>query len=551
MDQKDIGDGSLPLDQTESISFGSPQTPPHKLTTSSAALNSWTILPDERIELLLDSSNDESGSVARREEEQRLNQEQQDEKHANDRSMRPLDDVQTVGAGAADDISDGISIISDCESTERISPHPFLRDHLNELLHFNDLSTPIVLTTSSSSQAPDQQPEENQLKERRRESAPKDDDDNDVTLSNNDKNLMVRQQTSSALSAYQRLPNLVQSGLTAVFYVGVTLAILAFIGKLRHPEWENGTGESGKSMGNLERRLDDLELQNNLMRAEIDLISKQLQYLSSDQGPTQQQQQGRKAKTFKAWSGNGDAGQPVDITKEDLKRPFKCQDGNYVEFAAMCLESKKTTAEHAESLVDEIGNVVNDVLQQSQTFQRFEKVTDRLAASTNGDGDGDANYVNGNGDKVGSEYSKKQQQRQKNINKYSSESTQTGQTGSHHQHQHSREEQQSKFYKKQRYAANSKENDSKERYKKKFYKEHDDSDEHRSQQRGKKPRQMSKEDDDEDDDNNNNSGSGEWHERMMQHREQSRKRNHHNNKSNWYIERGDSREQKRSSETKR
>ncbi|XP_023035276.1 putative uncharacterized protein DDB_G0282129 isoform X2 [Drosophila willistoni] len=550
MDEKDIGDGSLPLDQTESIPSGSPQTPPHKLLTSSA-LNSWTILPDEKIELLLDNSNEDSGSVARREEEQRLNQEQHDEKHANDRCMRPLDEVQLVGAGAADDISDGISIISDCESTERISPHPFLSDHLNELLHFNDLSTPIVLTTSSSSQAPDQQPEENQLKQRRHENAPNEDDDGE-SLSNNDKNLMVRQQTSSALSGYQRLPNLVQSGLTAVFYVGVTLAILAFIGKLRHPEWENGNGESGKSMSNLERRLEDLELQNNLMRAEIDLISKQLQYLSSDQGPTQQQQQqqqGRKAKTFKAWSGNGDAGQPVDITKEDLKRPFKCQDGNYVEFAAMCLESKKTTAEHAESLVDEIGNVVNNVLQQSQTFQRFEKVTDRLAASTNVDGNAN------NGDEIGSDFSKKQQQqRQKNINKYSSESPQTAQSGSHHQHQHSREEQQSKFYKKQRYAANSKENDSKERYKKKFYKEHDDSDEHRSQQRGKKPRRMSKEDDDDDDDdddNNNNSGSGEWHQQMMQHREQSRKRNQRNNNNNWYIERGDSREQKRSGETKR
>jgi len=106
--------------------------------------------------------------------------------------------------------------------------------------------------------------------------------------------------------------------------VSATLAILAFVGKLRNPEWQV-LGED-KPLVELERRVGELELQNNLLRAEIDIMSKKLQYLlGSGQDGMQRQGAGRaKGKTFKAWPGNGDSVSPVDITKADLKQPFPC-----------------------------------------------------------------------------------------------------------------------------------------------------------------------------------------------------------------------------------
>lgn len=134
-------------------------------------------------------------------------------------------------------------------------------------------------------------------------------------------NIQLSEQQPSIVG--YRLPTLVQNGLTAVFYVGATLAILAFIGRLKNPEWQVLGGD--KPSAELEQRLVDLEMQNNLMRAEIDIMSKQLNYLSGQgqsQSQSQHQQsqpQGRKPKTFKAWPGNGNSVDPVDITKQDLK----------------------------------------------------------------------------------------------------------------------------------------------------------------------------------------------------------------------------------------
>nr|XP_032295669.1 uncharacterized protein LOC6636687 [Drosophila virilis] len=427
----------------------------------------------------------------------------------------------------AEDVSDGISIISDCESTGRISPHPFLREHLNELNFKYDSGHELPLLGNLPEDIAVQQ-----IHERRRVQLELDD-----ALRTQTASPVVRPQSELSQPTQRlgyRLPTLVESGLTAVFYVGATLAILAFISRLRNPEWQALGGD--KPIAELEQRLVELELQNNLMRAEIDIMSKQLQYLSSlagsgqGQAQAQSQSQGRRAKTFKAWPGNGNSVDPVDITKADLKRPYKCPDGQYVEIAAMCMENKP----HAESLADEIGNVVNDVLQQSQAFHNFEKVTERLgtlAGQKDAPSDSPKTY-HAHGEKMRPPPLDNNSRGPVPVHvpqpTYDTSKERYTTKHNHKRREHSRE--------RNRYKSS--EHDSKERHNRK----HADKS---KEERGKKRHGGH------DNDSGSGSGSGEWHERMMQHREQSRQRHEQKRNNNWYIERGGSREQIRSGETRR
>ncbi|XP_064536960.1 uncharacterized protein LOC135427397 [Drosophila montana] len=481
--------------------------------------SSWTILPAERIEIL---DNNSSGSGSSSEESSLsagpLTREQRVEGVGEDEQANARGKLVEEPDTQAEDVSDGISIISDCESTGRISPHPFLREHLNELNFKYDSGHELPLLGNLPEDIAVQQ-----IRERRRVQLELDD-----ALQAETSSPVVRPQSelSQPTQAGYRLPTLVQSGLTAVFYVGATLAILAFIGRLRNPEWQVLGGE--KPLAELEQRLVELELQNNLMRAEIDIISKQLQYLSSlagsGQGQAQAQSQGRRAKTFKAWPGNGNSVDPVDITKADLKRPYKCPDGQYVEIAAMCMENKP----HAESLADEIGNVVNDVLQQSQAFHNFEKVTERLGTLAG------QKETPSDSPKTFHAHGEKMRPTPLDNNSrgpvpvpvhvpqptFDSSKERYATKHNHKRQEHSRERNR---YKSSEYDSSRRHADkSKEERGKKRHGEHD-----------------------------NDSGSGEWHERMMQHREQSRQRHEQKRNNNWYIERGGSREQIRSGETRR
>lgn len=410
----------------------------------------------------------------------------------------------------ADDISDGISIISDCESTDRISPNLFLRQPLVDL-GFSELPTnPIILGGASTSGV--QQLEERQdftdARQRKREPE-------EVA------ERVVRSKLELKMSDMPVLPPLVQTGLTAVFYVGATLAILAFVGKLRYPEWQV-LGDN-KPLAELERRVGDLELQNNLLRAEIDIMSKQLQYLGGGGGGAGGQEAGQrqsraKGKTFRAWPGNGDSVQPVDITKTDLKKSFQCEDGQFVEIAAMCLESKPP---HADSLTDEIGNAVNDVLQQSRAFHNFEKVTEKLGTLTGANEANEANETPSQPNPSRSpdqEHVSKERYKPKYKQDHSQERKKYGRFTKSREEEHSKERNQRKY------------NDHASRERKNGFKDKDNSR------------------DRDDDGNDNDSGSDEWHERRSQQREQARHKHAQKRNNNWYIERGDSREQMRSGE---
>lgn len=176
------------------------------------------------------------------------------------------------------------------------------------------------------------------------------------------------------------MPPLLKRGLQGIFYIGVALAILGVIGKIRNPTWQPLADSKNPSAADLEQKINDMELQNNLMRAEIDLLNKQVKYLNNLNEPQQQRKQGKykEGKTFKVWSGNGDTLRPVEITKDDLKRPYKCPDGTFTEFAGMCVENQR----HEPNIVEQFEQVVDDLKQHSETIQTFEKVAQELHGFT-------------------------------------------------------------------------------------------------------------------------------------------------------------------------
>ncbi|KAH8387322.1 hypothetical protein KR093_006296 [Drosophila rubida] len=539
------------------------------LMTSNSS--SWTILPADHIEVL--DSTTTAGVV------EACKGEEPDESSGEPANERCPPVAETDAQ--AEDFSDGISIISDCESTGRLTPSPTPRALLNDLNTSFELGNDLPPTPNHHAA------HSQQLRMRRQQlQEAQDTTDGDQPKQPAAVAELNTPPQSNSVMGY-RLPAVVQSGLTAVFYVCCTLAMLAFVGRLRNPEWQM-LGDD-KQLAQLEQRLVDLELQNNLMRAEIDIMSKQLNYLSGQphaQPPASSSStfQGRKLKTFKAWPGNGNSGDPVDITKQDLKRPYKCADGKFVEIAGMCVESKP----HAESLADEIGNVVNDVLQQSQAFHNFEKLTEQLGTLA-GAGDDEAsetpstafhahdenaNTYNANRGKEryqGKKWSNEQQARFKsneyeakrraarsnsnehdsdeNGNENSKERKQRDKSNEHTRYksnEHDSDENENSKERKQRDKSNehskehtrykSNEHDSKERHHKKYA--------DKSKERyGKKQQQHRKQHDDDD--------SGEWHERMMQHRENARQHQDQKRNNNWFIERSSNREQRRSGEDRR
>nr|XP_017018127.1 uncharacterized protein LOC108071779 isoform X2 [Drosophila kikkawai] len=477
-------------------------------SSSSSGPNSWTILPvvRERGEGLEEEELPDPGRSPA-------------DKHANDRCNR-----QVTDDSPADDISDGISIISDCESTDRISPNLFLRQPLVDL-GFSEMPTgPIILGSAATTSGVQQLEERQDFNDGSADSRQRKQREHEEVAER-----VVRSKLEMKLSDLQVLPPLVQSGLTAIFYVVATLAILAFVGKLRHPEWQ--VLGNDKPLADLERRVGDLELQNNLLRAEIDIMSKQLQYLGGGGGGGGGQEAGQrqsrtKGKTFKAWPGNGDSVQPVDITKTDLKKSFQCEDGQFVEIAAMCLESKPP---HAESLADEIGDAVNDVLQQSRAFHNFEKVTEKLGTLSGG------NEANGSPPQSSNPRAGAAQDREQPRRENASKERYKPRYKQEHSHERKKQGRNTRSREQEGHS---------DEQRGKYRKYNDHGSRERFNKNGRKPMDNSHEGDDKD----NDSGSGEWHERMMQHREHARHKQAQKRNNNWYIERGDSREQMRSGE---
>lgn len=548
-------------------------------TESSDTFETWTLVNDKeknklqdnlkndnenRVEILKNSDNDKEHHKAEEEEERTIEQEPQ--------LKDSLIDVTN------DDFSDGISIISENESVGRISPHPFVTDHLHDLNmkyslsdHMDDTILNKMREDMENESVPlqMQQPlaaeEDQQLRQRHRS----------ITFTA-DRDNQALQKASQTLATANELVPLVKRGLQGIFYLSVGLAILGLIGKIVNPTWKPLATivNSSPSTVELEQKVNDMELQNNLMRAEIDLLNKQVKYLSTLNEPQQQKptkyKDYKESKTFKAWSGNGDSLKPVDITKQDLKKPYKCPDGSFVEIANMCMEQRRA---NEPSLVDQFGQVVEDLKEQSEAFKTFEMVAEELQGfqpnpfdmfseqedpaahkkqfiknkpvyETNkqdpnlnvphkhnkynkAEGKYDENY------KLNKEFKKslgKDEYKQSRDFKKYSDPENIG--------DHSRERNE---WKSDKFGNNSRErksrkDNSKERYTKDFDDSKENSKENQSKERYNKQKRKYNDD------------SGEWQEKYMKHREQQRKQNEqkYQDNKNWYIKRGDSRENKRS-----
>ncbi|XP_061386576.1 uncharacterized protein DDB_G0283697 [Musca vetustissima] len=338
---------------------------------------------------ILNKTDDEDNSIEEAVETQ-PDAEEEDTHQANAMDKKKMQESMHE----ADDLSDGISIISETESNGRLSPHPYLRDHLQDLnLKFATIPTQEEedLITKLRDERVAQRPvivprAEQSLRQRPGRSV--EETTNEDKDTDNDKNhdKAVQMASCKTVAELTTITPLVKRGLQGIFYVGVALALLSLLGRLRNPTWSANSPSSPE----LEQKLNDMELQNNLMRAEIDLLNKHVKYLSNlnDQqqqrrpdkykGHYDQQPSHEGGKKFKAWSGNGDSLRPVEITKDDLRKPYKCPDGSFKEFAGMCVENKGNQP----NIVDQFGQVVEDFKQQSETLQAFEKVAEDLHGLT-------------------------------------------------------------------------------------------------------------------------------------------------------------------------
>uniref|UniRef100_A0A1B0A9V4 Uncharacterized protein n=1 Tax=Glossina pallidipes TaxID=7398 RepID=A0A1B0A9V4_GLOPL len=348
----------------------SPNTP-----ASSTSLNTDSDI-DNRIENLQeDHNNNDRAEEAESLQEQHL--------QIVEKSLEPLN-------SNTDDLSDGISIISGSESPGRLSPHPDLRDHLQDFNLKFATHNDFVLndfkpdTVSGVEILPIANPEQ-VLRQRGKTS---------TSISGKEmKALQKASQTTNTTSANEDTPPILKRGLHSIFYVGVVLGIFALLGQIKNPPWQSKTQTSNTD---LVQKLNDMEMQNNLMRAEIDLLNKQVKYLStvdeqkkqrkkdrkspayeSQQQQQQQQQQQLKHKrkpSFKAWPGIGDAIKPMDTTKEDLKRPHKCKDGSYVELAGMCLEKSST---NEPTIPEQLGHDINNLRKHSDSIENLEEKSEK------------------------------------------------------------------------------------------------------------------------------------------------------------------------------
>ncbi|XP_037931496.1 uncharacterized protein LOC119666287 [Teleopsis dalmanni] len=460
---------------------------------------------------------------------------------------------------STDDLSDGISVISESESAGRISPNPYLREQLSNLnLKFAtgvDFGTVRPqLTPPNSPLLPTVVTFENQLRQRSSRN-----DSNTEEIGNKN---AVEPLKGDIMTIIQNHP-IVRRGLTVMFYVGVALALLAFVGKLRNPEWP--PLQSDKSIAQLQQKFTDLELQNNLMRAEIDLLTKQVNYLSNVNDKTGNGRDGQhqhykrngagqmenKSKNFRVWQENDGKVENVENSEDDLKRPYKCRDGKFVETPDNCVETQAS----GESSMKQNGDTMNDLksfknsaerldgLKRKSVFvekretEQFPNVDTQKANNNNPENDN----FNGNSQ----EWRRKQMEGRDDYRKNENFSEKQRKSVDNSRERDSRESNEkhnkSQFHKRrgshEAYDDHDDDDDSDERFGKRSFK-HDKSKINDNNHKYNKQRRYKGSSGE-----RHNKDDSDWHDKLMHHRENARRQNEHQfNEKNWYIKRGDSRE---------
>lgn len=445
-----------------------------------------------------------------------------------------------------DDISEGISIISESESAGRASPLA-IKANLNSV-NLNDYSNQENMSSNSKLQLPIHipqssyllsstmnTPEENSIRHRR------------IRHSSEipePKALNPRNVTSIV---ERSMHPLIRHSLKVAFSICVGLAILAFIGKLRNPDWQPWL--VSKNLSVLEEKLTNLEIKNNLMRAEIDILSKQVSYLSTlwEKGKnirgnfekvqksqhhhykqTAESPMKQRSKTFNAWSGNGDNIDPVKIRKNDLKRSFKCPNENFREIAGICVERTESNIKNMEDFCDDV--VVEQIFEDIELLKEDSGTDEAVNLD-------EPSFSKANPSDI---YMFKDSQNSNKKEQYISENKyDTTRYWKQHQHLYSEEDEdintygeesgRKKISSKQRFGKRYKERSGENMLKGHFHKDlNSDRGPRISAERLPK--------------------SGEWHGKLMKQREAARNENEfRQRKKNWYIERGNEREKMRHS----
>ncbi|XP_055910263.1 uncharacterized protein LOC129944683 isoform X2 [Eupeodes corollae] len=520
---------------------------PLTTSTESESFDTWTVITDKSKELTREEIPSPPPTPEKSEEE-----DESSEDAVRVEVLQASVDKLENRYSELDDISDGISIISDCESVGRMSPHPELRKHLSELnMRFVDVLQPSLRMTNSAG--------DNTSRFYEGSSERSSDVFHQVEplLENNRKSRRASERQMANSPDFQ--PTL-RSGLRGLFYVGAFLGVLAFISKLKY---ESALGTNSDV---LNQKIDDLELKNNLMRAEIDILSKQVNYLTTlsenQKYSTSNKPKSKpsREKKMKVWPGNGNNIEEVVISPDDLKTPYKCEGPNNMDVAGMCVELPRA----GESIVDSLGEKVRFVIEESDHFTNFEKVFDKLVKLTD-------NPFSGNDEKPtatqGTErlqkpkestytphehkpdkYESRKYENDQPTDKSDRKKNEKDQKLDKHDNESKKYENKRKNFKKQQNFDDS--GESKERYRRG---DRSNEDFNGSGERFKKSKDYKKYDkySSAEHENAKRNADGEWHEKLMHHRETSRKNNDkHRHDNNWYIERGDSREQARVTDQK-
>lgn len=244
-----------------------------------------------------------------------------------------------------DELSDGISIISDCESAGRSSPIPlydsdrnYYEKENNEFV--NKTSYETIITSISTKQNLSEATVNRNVNNCVNRCC------QDISYENNKVPITKISPSSSSVFTIRNI--------SLIFYISVSIAIVGFVGKIKYPEWGNTLQEEV-----INQRVGDLELQNNLLRAEIDILSKQVQYLNketemhSNSFTTDSVKKHNdntnyiKKEKIKVWPGNGRI-QRTEIPKEALKLPHSC-DQSDENTEGVCIDSTSNTEENKNS----------------------------------------------------------------------------------------------------------------------------------------------------------------------------------------------------------
>lgn len=513
-------------------------------STESDSVETWTLVNDKNKRKEKDSSSEILADTNNKID---ILKKCNDSPTSENKEIHGNIDYRSDDDSNVDDISEGISIISESESAGRASPLEIeanltsvnLNDYQENISRNSRLRLPIHIPQSSYLlSSTGNSAEESSLKQRRIRHSSSSEIQEAKELNKN---------VGSSLVDRSVHP-LVRHSLKGAFFICVGFAILAFIGKLCNPDWQPWL--VSKNLSVLEEKLTNLELKNNLMRAEIDILSKQVNYLSNlwergknirndfekvqksqhrhykqaDELPMKQ-----KSKSFKAWSGNGDNIDSIQITKNDLKKTYKCADGdgNFREIAGMCVERTESNIKNIDDIIQKVDDVVVEQILEGIELLKEVSGTDETINI-----DEPISKVD-----PSENYMYKQSRNSNKREQYTSENKYDAKTHwKQHRHLYTEEDDDIDAYGE---GSGRKKTNSKERFGKR-YKER--SEEHMSKSRFHKDRNFDKTSAE------RTSTSGEWHGKLMKQREAARNENEiRQRRKNWYIERGNEREKMRHS----